>query len=76
MLGKAQPTTSNHNLVNSEVFDPAAVSDEHDGINMAELVESLDTRELDLGEGEEVDDGNCLGVFMFVCRLSVLNCVI
>uniref|UniRef100_A0A671XW15 Phospholipase n=1 Tax=Sparus aurata TaxID=8175 RepID=A0A671XW15_SPAAU len=29
---------------------------------MADLVESLDTRELDLGEGEEIDyEGNCLG---------------
>uniref|UniRef100_A0A8C4I4S8 Phospholipase n=1 Tax=Dicentrarchus labrax TaxID=13489 RepID=A0A8C4I4S8_DICLA len=44
MLGKAPPTTSSLNLVNSE---------------MADLVESLDTRELDIGEGEEIDyDGN------------------
>ncbi len=63
MLGKAPPTTSNLNLVNSEVSDTTAAPDAHDGINMADLVESLDTRELDIGEGEEIDyDGNCLGV--------------
>uniref|UniRef100_A0A3Q2QVQ7 Phospholipase n=1 Tax=Fundulus heteroclitus TaxID=8078 RepID=A0A3Q2QVQ7_FUNHE len=60
MLGKAQPTTSNLNLVNSEVSETTAASDTHDGINMADLVESLDARELDLEEGEELDyDGDC-----------------
>nr|XP_046268840.1 phospholipase D1a [Scatophagus argus]XP_046268841.1 phospholipase D1a [Scatophagus argus] len=62
MLGKAPPTTSRLNLVNSEVSDATVASDAHDGINMADLVESLDARELDIGEGEEMDyDGNCLG---------------
>lgn len=61
MLAKAKPTTSSLNLVSSEVTDSAAVPD--GGIKMADLVESLDTRELDLGEGEEIDyEGNCLGV--------------
>ena len=61
MLAKAKPTTSSLDLVNSEVIDSAAVPD--GGIKMADLVESLDTRELDLGEGEEIDyEGNCLGV--------------
>ncbi|XP_031703333.1 phospholipase D1a [Anarrhichthys ocellatus] len=60
MLGKAPPTTSSLNLVNSEV--PDATADTHDGITMADLVESLDTRELDMGEAEENDyDGNYLG---------------
>ncbi|XP_036927293.1 phospholipase D1a [Acanthopagrus latus] len=60
MLAKAKPTTSSLDLVNSEVIDSAAVPD--GGIKMADLVESLDTRELDLGEGEEIDyEGNCLG---------------
>lgn len=60
MLGKAPPTTSSLNLVNCEVSDSP---DAHDGIKMADLVESLDTRELDIGEGEEIDyDGNSLGV--------------
>uniref|UniRef100_A0A671XYU4 Phospholipase n=1 Tax=Sparus aurata TaxID=8175 RepID=A0A671XYU4_SPAAU len=60
MLAKAKPTTSSLNLVSSEVTDSAAVPD--GGIKMADLVESLDTRELDLGEGEEIDyEGNCLG---------------
>lgn len=62
MLDNAQLTTSNLNLVNSE-----AASDTLDGIDMADLVESLDARELDLEEGEELDyDGNYLGV----CCLS------
>ncbi|XP_068436030.1 phospholipase D1a [Clinocottus analis] len=57
MLGKAPPTTSSLNLVNSEVAENAA--DERDGIKMADLVECLDTRELDMGEAEENDyDGN------------------
>uniref|UniRef100_A0A665WIE1 Phospholipase n=1 Tax=Echeneis naucrates TaxID=173247 RepID=A0A665WIE1_ECHNA len=59
MLGKAQPTTSNLNLVNLEVSDNTA--DTRDGIKMADLVESLDARELDIEEGEEIDyDGNTL----------------
>lgn len=63
MLGKAPPTTSSLDLVNSEVPDSAAPPDAHDCIKMADLVESLDTRELDMGEGEEIDsDGSYLGV--------------
>ncbi|XP_071398065.1 phospholipase D1-like [Centroberyx affinis] len=59
MLGKAPPTTSSLNLVNSEHSD---IPDARGGIKMTELVESLDTRELDIGEGEEIDfDGNYLG---------------
>ncbi|KAM6912956.1 phospholipase D1a [Xenentodon cancila] len=58
MLGKTQPTTSNLNLVKSEVPD---VSDIHDELKMTDLVESLDARELDIGEGEDIDDGNYLG---------------
>ncbi|KAM7376149.1 hypothetical protein PAMP_005894 [Pampus punctatissimus] len=61
MLGNAHPTNSNLNLVNSEVSDTTAASDTHDGVTMADLVESLDTRELDIGDGEEIDDGNYLG---------------
>lgn len=71
MLGKAPPTTSHQNLVNSEV--PNQLSDVPDGITMAELVESLDTRELDIEEGEEIDyDGNILGL----CFLIFLGCLI
>ncbi|XP_068558429.1 phospholipase D1a [Cebidichthys violaceus] len=62
MLGKAPPTISSLNLINSEVSDATAAPDAHDGITMADLVESLDTRELDMGEAEENDyDGNYLG---------------
>ncbi|XP_041809525.1 phospholipase D1a [Chelmon rostratus] len=62
MLGKAPPTTSNLNLVTAEVSDATANPDELDGIDMAELVESLDTRELDIGEAEEIDcDGSSIG---------------
>lgn len=62
MLGKAPPTTSSLNLVNAEVSDSTLDPDAHDGIKMADLVESLDPRELDIGEGEEIDyDGNYLG---------------
>ncbi|XP_010765872.1 phospholipase D1-like [Notothenia coriiceps] len=62
MLGKAPPTTSSLNLVTSEVSDATSDPDAHDGITMAELVESLDTRELDMGEGEEIEyDGGYLG---------------
>lgn len=61
MLGKAPPTTSRLNLVKSEVSGGSA--DAADGITMADLMESLDTRELDMGEAEENDcDGN-LGLF-------------
>ncbi|KAM7403400.1 hypothetical protein PAMA_004043 [Pampus argenteus] len=61
MLGNTDPTNSNLNLVNSEVSDTTAASDAHGCVTMADLVESLDTRELDIGDGEEVDDGNYLG---------------
>lgn len=58
MLAKAPPTTSRLDLVNAESVDGAVT----DGIKMADLVESLDTRELDIDEGEDVDyEGNCLG---------------
>ncbi|XP_056446162.1 phospholipase D1a [Gadus chalcogrammus] len=60
MLGNEAQTSSHLTLVNSEVSD----IDTRDGrreTKMAEHVESLDMRELDMGEGEEVDfDGNCL----------------
>ncbi|KAM9777402.1 phospholipase D1a [Neosynchiropus ocellatus] len=52
MLGKAQPTTSNLNLVNSEASGDAAFETQDD---MADLVESLDARDLDIEEGEEID---------------------
>lgn len=66
MLGKTQPTTSKLNLVNSEVFDTTAGPDVYDGINMADLVESLDARELDIGDGEEnYGDGNYVGVCVY-----------
>lgn len=62
MLGEAQPTTSSLNLVSSEVSDTTTPDG---GISMADLVESLDTRELDMGEGEEADyDGN-LGASLY-----------
>uniref|UniRef100_A0AAX7SFW5 Phospholipase n=1 Tax=Astatotilapia calliptera TaxID=8154 RepID=A0AAX7SFW5_ASTCA len=62
MRSKAQTATSNLNLVNSVDSDSRAAQDIHDGIKMADLVESLDTRELDIGEGEDVDyDGNNIG---------------
>lgn len=69
MLGKAPPTTSGPNLVKLDLDLPAA--DKPDAkiskitkIAMADLVESLDTRELDIDEGEETDyDGNALGEF-------------
>uniref|UniRef100_A0A3Q2ZEV3 Phospholipase n=1 Tax=Hippocampus comes TaxID=109280 RepID=A0A3Q2ZEV3_HIPCM len=55
MLAKAPPTTSRLDLVNAESLDGAAT----DGIKMADLVESLDARELDIDEGEDVDyEGN------------------
>lgn len=62
MLPRALPTTSNLNLVSSDISDSTEVRDEQDGIQMAELVESLDTRELDMGDGEDLDyDANSLG---------------
>jgi len=67
MLGKVPPTTSSLNLVNPEGSD----ADDHDGITMADLVESLDTRELEMGEAEDNDyDGN-LGVCVCVCVFPV-----
>ncbi|CAL8273449.1 unnamed protein product [Merluccius merluccius] len=61
MLGNEAQTASHLNLVNSEV--PS--TDCPDGrqrskkVKMSELVESLDMRELDMGDGEENDfDGN------------------
>lgn len=63
MLPKAPPTTSNLNLVSLDFSDSAEVPDVHDGIPMADLVESLDTRELDIGDGEDMEyDGNALGM--------------
>ncbi len=63
MLGNNPPTDSNLDLVSSEVCEnTTAAPDEQDSIEMAELVESLDTRELDIGEGEDIDyDGSSLG---------------
>lgn len=61
MPGKAPPTTSNLNLVKLDL-DLASADKAPVKIAMAELVESLDTRELDIDEGEETDyDGNALG---------------
>lgn len=63
MLSTAPSTTSNLNVVTLDFPDSAEVRDVHDGIQMADLVESLDTRELDIGDGEDMDyDGNVLGV--------------
>lgn len=62
MLAKAPPTTSNLNLVTSDSCNNTEVQDVQDGIPMADLVESLDTRELDIGDGEDMDyEGNVLG---------------
>lgn len=70
MLPKAPPTTSNLNLVSFDFSDSAEVRDVQDGIQMAELVESLDTRELDIGDAEDLDyDGNSLGVMCSVFDL-------
>lgn len=77
MLGEALPTSSSLNLVKSEVSDTTAAPDTHDGITMADLVESLDTRELDMGEGEENDyDGSYLGVCVFAYFLAASSSVI
>lgn len=77
MRSKAQTATSNLNLVNSVDSDSRAAQDIHDGIKMADLVESLDTRELDIGEGEDVDyDGNNIGKFMEMRKYMCLPIVI
>lgn len=77
MRSKAQTATSNLNLVNSVDSDSRAAQDIHDGIKMADLVESLDTRELDIGEGEDVDyDGNNIGKFMEMRKYMCLAIVI
>lgn len=77
MRSKAQTATSNLNLVNSVDSDSRAAQDIHDGIKMADLVESLDTRELDIGEGEDVDyDGNNIGKFMEMRKYMCLPTVI
>lgn len=61
MLGKAPPRTSSLNLVKLDL-DLPTVDKPHAKIAMADLVESLDTRELDIDDGEETDyDGNALG---------------
>ncbi|XP_077477330.1 phospholipase D1a [Stigmatopora argus] len=59
MLAKAPPTTSKLDLVKAENSDNE-ITDE---VNMADLVENLDARELeDFGDWEEADyDGSCLG---------------
>uniref|UniRef100_A0A7N8Y965 Phospholipase n=1 Tax=Mastacembelus armatus TaxID=205130 RepID=A0A7N8Y965_9TELE len=66
MLGKAQPTTSRLNLVNSEVSDTKVTLDICDGIKMTNLVENLDARELDIGEGDDID---CEGNYLEDCRV-------
>lgn len=73
MLPKAPPTTSNLNLVTSDFSDSTEVRDVQDGVQMAELVESLDTRELDIGDGEDLDyDANSLGVWPDVATCSAV----
>ncbi|XP_067098795.1 phospholipase D1a isoform X2 [Osmerus mordax] len=56
MVGKATSNTSRQNLV---TFEPSDIKADEPGARarskMADVVESLDTRELDLGEGEETD---------------------
>lgn len=64
MLGKAPPRTSSLNLVELDLDLPTADKTQVK-IAMADLVESLDTRELDIDDGEETDyDGNALGGFL------------
>lgn len=72
MLGKAPPTTSSLNLVNSDIPDYTVALDVNDGVQMADLVESLDTRELDIGEGEDIEyDGSTLGMIIdFRCQVN------
>lgn len=61
MLCKAPPTTSSLNLVKLHL-DLETADGPDVKIAMADLVESLDTRELDIDEVEETDyDGNALG---------------
>uniref|UniRef100_H2U5X9 Phospholipase n=1 Tax=Takifugu rubripes TaxID=31033 RepID=H2U5X9_TAKRU len=49
-------------LPRSDFSNSTEVPDVQDGIQMADLVESLDTRELDIGDGEDLDyDANSLG---------------
>ncbi|CAL8285496.1 unnamed protein product [Lota lota] len=60
MLSNEAQTSSHLNLVNSEVSD-IDTTDGRRKIKMEEHVESLDMRDLDMGEGEEIDfDGSCL----------------
>ncbi|XP_023997801.2 LOW QUALITY PROTEIN: phospholipase D1 [Salvelinus sp. IW2-2015] len=61
MLGKDPPTTSSLQLMTSDPSDIAVEpSDITDGLGisrkMSDVVESLDTRELDMGDGEETDN--------------------
>ncbi|KAJ3613312.1 hypothetical protein NHX12_019562, partial [Muraenolepis orangiensis] len=65
MLGNEAQTASHLNLVKSEVTD-ADIPDGRGKVKMAELVESLDMRELDMGEGEEND---CDGSYLGDCRI-------
>lgn len=61
MLGNAPPRSSSLNLVKIDLDLPTAEKRDVK-IAMADLVESLDTRELDIDEGEETDyDGSALG---------------
>lgn len=70
MLGKAPPRTGSLNLVKLDL-DLAAADQPDVKIAMADLVESLDTRELDIDEGEETDyDGSALGEF-FRCHMAL-----
>lgn len=65
MLGKDPPTTSSLNLMTSDIaVEPSDITDGL-GISrkMSDVVESLDTRELDMGDGEETDnDPTTIGV--------------
>lgn len=64
MLGKAPPTTRSLNLVKFDL-DLPTVDQPDVKTAMADLVESLDTRELDIDDGEETDyDGTVLGEFL------------
>ena len=70
MAGKATSNTSRIHLVTFEPSDITA--DEPDTqvrSKMADVVESLDTRELDMGEGEETDfdAAHHIGVFIQFC---------
>lgn len=67
MLGNARPTTSSLDLVSCEVSDAPDAQKNPDPrdrikIKMADLVESLDARELDLEEAEDIEyDGSSIG---------------